>query len=57
MILTDLSSLTVYRMHTPRWASSPKSGEGAATHGGRANRPGVQALYLALEADTAVSEY
>jgi RES domain-containing protein len=57
MILTDLSSLTVYRMHMPRWASTPTSGAGAAAHGGRANRPGVQALYLSLEADTAVSEY
>jgi RES domain-containing protein len=57
MILTDLSSVTAYRMHTPKWASAPTSGTGAATHGGRANRPGAQALYLALEADTAVREY
>jgi RES domain-containing protein len=57
MILTDLGSLTVYRMHTPRWASAPTSGAGAAVHGGRANRPGVHALYLALDTDTAVSEY
>lgn len=57
MILTDLGSLTAYRMHTPKWATAPTSGAGAATHGGRANRPGVQALYLALEADTAVREY
>ena len=57
MILTDLGSLTAYRMHTPKWATAPTSGAGAATHGGRANRPGTQALYLALEADTAVREY
>lgn len=57
MILTDLRALTAYRMHTPKWATAPMSGAGAATHGGRANRPGVQALYLALEADTAVREY
>lgn len=35
----------------------PTSGAGAATHGGRANRPGTHALYLALEADTAIREY
>jgi RES domain-containing protein len=57
MILTDVDSLTAYRMHTPKWAATPASGAGAATHGGRANRPGVQALYLALEVDTAVREY
>ena len=42
MILTDLSSVTAYRMHTPKWATAPTSGAGAATHGGRANRPGIQ---------------
>jgi len=57
MILTDLGPLTAYRVHTPKWATAPTSGAGAATHGGRANRPGVQALYLALEVGTAVSEY
>ena len=57
MILTDLRSLTAYRMHTPKWATAPASGAGAAAYGGRANRPGVQALYLALEAETAVREY
>ena len=57
MILTNLGPLTAYRMHTPKWASTPTSGAGAATHGGRANRPGTNALYLALEADTAVREY
>jgi RES domain-containing protein len=57
MILSNLGPLTAYRMHTPKWASAPTSGAGAAAHGGRANRPGTQALYLSLEADTAVSEY
>lgn len=33
------------------------SGAGAAKHGGRANRPGVEALYLALDTETAVREY
>ncbi len=57
MILTGLGPLTAYRMHAPMWAMSPTSGAGAATHGGRANRPGVQALYLALEPETALREY
>lgn len=57
MILTNLDSVTAYRMHTPMRATAPTSGAGAATHGGRANRPGIQALYMALEADTAVREY
>ncbi len=57
MILTELGPLTAYRMHTPRWATAPISGVGAATHGGRANRPGTPALYLALEPETAVREY
>ena len=57
MILVELGPVTAYRMHTPRWATAPTSGAGAATHGGRANRPGIAALYLALETDTAVREY
>ncbi len=57
MIQTELLELTAYRMHTPRWASLPLSGEGAAIHGGRANRPGIPALYLSLEAETAIQEY
>ncbi len=57
MILLDLGPMTAYRMHTPKWASAPTSGAGAAAHGGRANRPGVLALYLALEPQTAVREY
>ena len=57
MILTELGTVTAYRMHTPRWATAPTSGAGAAAHGGRANRPGVAALYLALESETAVREY
>jgi RES domain-containing protein len=44
-------------MHTPRWAAAPTSGAGAAAHGGRANRPGTPALYLALEPETAIREY
>jgi RES domain-containing protein len=57
MIFTRLTGLTAYRMHTPKWAVAPTSGAGAALHGGRANRPGVAALYLSLEAQTAIDEY
>ena len=49
MILTELAGVTVYRMHVPRWAVAPASGAGAGTHGGRANRVGLNALYLALD--------
>ncbi len=57
MKLTALVEATAYRMHVPRWAVAPTSGAGAATHGGRVNRPGVEALYLALETETAIREY
>ena len=57
MILTTLDQVPAYRMHTPKWAVTPTSGAGAATHGGRANRPGVAALYLALDTETAIKEY
>jgi RES domain-containing protein len=50
MILTHLPAGTVlYRALTPRWASRPASGAGAAAKGGRFNREGVEALYLSLE--------
>ena len=48
---------TAYRMHTPSWAHSPTSGAGATTHGGRANRVGVSALYLSRDSQTTLSEY
>jgi RES domain-containing protein len=57
MIVAPLVWPAVYRMHTPRWAVTPLSGAGAAVHGGRASRIGVEALYMALEAQTAISEY
>lgn len=46
-----------YRCITPKWAYDPTSGKGAAIAGGRFNRPGVEALYLAEEAETALAEY
>ncbi len=57
MIFTTLGPITAYRLLTPKWASMPTSGNGAATAGGRANRVGLPALYLALEAETAIAEY
>lgn len=44
-------------MHTPKWAVQPTSGAGAAIHGGRFNRPGVDALYLAFDQLTAIAEF
>ena len=45
-----------YRAHDPRWSFKPLSGEGAAVYGGRYNRKGQAALYLSLDAITAVRE-
>ncbi len=45
-----------HRYVTPKWAFAPTSGAGAATEGGRFNRPGIEALYLARSADTALEE-
>jgi RES domain-containing protein len=45
-----------YRAHDPRWSFKPLSGYGAALYGGRYNRKGKPALYLALDAITAVRE-
>jgi RES domain-containing protein len=56
MILTPLNAV-VYRVHQPKWSFAPTSGAGAGTYGGRANRPGVNALYLSLELETALAEY
>jgi RES domain-containing protein len=57
MIFIDLIGVNAYRMHHPKWAITPTSGAGAATHGGRANRLGVSALYLSFELETVVREY
>lgn len=46
-----------YRFLSPRWAFLPTSGAGAALNGGRFNRPGVEALYLAADHTTALEEY
>ena len=58
MIVSSLDgSLTFYRAHTPQWASQPLSGAGAGRKGGRLNRPGVHALYVATSPATAIAEY
>lgn len=58
MILADIGPDTpYYRAFTPRWAHAPESGVGAAIGGGRFNRPGVEARYLAETAAGALVEY
>jgi RES domain-containing protein len=58
VILVDLHpGTTLFRAHTPQWASRPTSGAGAAARGGRFNREGVKALYLSLDELTALREY
>jgi RES domain-containing protein len=46
-----------YRALVPRFAYLPMSGAGAAKVGGRFNRPGVEALYLAASPEAALLEY
>lgn len=60
MILTTLGEqqdAVAYRVIAPAYARQPKSGMGAARQGGRFNRPGQEALYLALDEATALAEY
>lgn len=58
MKLTNLLPERIfYRVNTPKWASMPASGAGAAAEGGRFNRAGVEALYLSLDETTALREY
>lgn len=57
MIFTAFDRVDAYRMHSPKWAFAPTSGEGAAEEGGRVNRPGLPASYLALDPNTVVLEY
>lgn len=46
-----------YRALTPRWAFQPESGAGAARQGGRFNRVGIEARYLAESPELALIEY
>lgn len=48
---------TFVRVLTPRWAHDPLSGAGAPATGGRFNRPGLEALYLSADIETAWAEY
>jgi RES domain-containing protein len=58
MILTSIGpDAPFHRAFTPRWAHAPESGAGAALAGGRFNRPGVEARYLAASPETALAEY
>lgn len=52
-----LPSRLCYRVNTPKWASMPTSGAGAAKAGGRFNRKGLHALYLSFDEVTALREY
>ncbi len=57
MILSSLHTAELFRAHTPRWSYAPLSGTGAAAQGWPINRKGIEALYLTLEAATALAEY
>lgn len=57
MLRIALGPGNYYRYLTPKWAYLPLSGAGATRGGGRFNRPGVEALYLSAEPDTALAEY
>jgi RES domain-containing protein len=58
MILTNLGpDAPFYRAFTPHWAHAPESGAGAAVRGGRFNRPGIEARYLAATTEAALIEY
>jgi RES domain-containing protein len=58
MIFRGIAAETLfYRALTPRWAYAPESGAGAALNGGRFNRPGIHARYLADSAEGALREY
>ena len=39
------------------WTHAPTSGAGAGLYGGRANRVGLDALYLSNDSQTAIKEY
>ncbi|MES2538604.1 MAG: RES family NAD+ phosphorylase [Pseudomonadota bacterium] len=56
MIVTAIDTVA-YRVHDPRWAFDPTSGAGAGKYGGRANRLGINAIYLSMELETALNEY
>lgn len=52
----DVKSL-MWRAHPPKWSYAPTSGIGASQRGGRYNRPGLEALYVAPDRQTAEAEF
>ena len=56
-IVTLGPDAVLYRYLTPKWAFVPLSGAGASAEGGRFNRHGIEALYLASAPQTALEEY
>lgn len=46
-----------WRLLSIRWQRQPLSGDGAKQTGGRWNRPGLPALYLAADHATAIAEF
>jgi RES domain-containing protein len=58
MIFTRLGpEVPFYRALPPMWAYRAESGVGAAVRGGRFNRPGIEARYLAETTEGALVEY
>lgn len=57
MSIAALSGAIVFRAASLKFYATTHSTIGARTRGGRFNRPGTSALYLALDADTALAEY
>lgn len=45
------------RVLSPKWATDPSSGAGAAAHGARFNEQGLSALYLSFDLEVAANEY
>ena len=45
------------RVLSPKWATDPSSGAGAAVRGGRFNEQGLPALYLSFDLEVAANEY
>mgnify|MGYP001394985280 FL=1 len=54
-ILGEGKAQAFYRIISPAYAGMPLSGMGAARQGGRFNRPGQEARYLAMDEATALA--
>jgi RES domain-containing protein len=53
----DKLDAIVYRALSIKYYKTAFSAKGARLNAGRFNRPGISALYVALEPDTAIMEY